>query len=337
MIARGRRAGAAGELHLLATGEGAFAEVAAELERRDAHLLHERVFHDRGGAAELRRRRLAAYGARADAVEPTWLGAPPGRGGGELAVQVHAVTGPPPAVADAHTRRWEAGGLVAVSNLTAPGAGGPGEQTAAVYAALAARLDLKRCARTWLWLDRVNDWYGELNRARTACFRREGLIDGERALHLPASTGIGLAPPAGRIALEGLAPLAGTPRLLAAAGRQDSAFAYGSAFSRAAVIDGPLGRTVLVSGTASIDAAGRTVHPHRRAEQVAETVRCVTAVLAGLGAAPADIVQGVAYAVDQETAAAWRAAGPPWPLATVLADVCRPDLAFEIEVAAWPG
>lgn len=335
MMVRERRCGALGELHLLAAGDGAFTAIAGELRRRGARLLHERVFHDlQDGAAQAALRRQA-YGDLADAVEPTWLGAPPGRGGGELAVQVHAAIGAPPLVVDAHTRAWQAGGLVTVSNLTAPAAGTPGEQTAAVYAALAARLELKRCARTWLWLDRVNDWYSDLNRARTACFRREGLIAGERALHLPASTGIGLAPPAGRIALEGLAPLVGTPRLLAAAGRQDSAFAYGSAFSRASVVEGPLGRTVLVSGTASIDAAGRTLFPHQRSEQVAETVRCVTAVLAGLGASPADIVQGVAYAVDPATAAVWRSAAHGWPLAVVLADVCRPDLTFEIEVAAW--
>ena len=323
-----RHTNGVGELECLATGPDAFAHIAHTLRQAGARILQERIFSDVHAIQDLRRMRAVAYAEIEDGVLPTWLAAPRGRGGQPLAVQVHAVTGPAPVVIDAHNRVWEAGGLRCVSGVG-------GDSIADCLARLAARIDLGRTARTWLWLNDIHATYGELNRERNRLFSERGLIRDGRGVHLPASTGIGVTPLDGPMLAEALMPLRSPPVLLAAGGRQDSAFAYGSAFSRAATVETACGRTALVSGTAAIDAAGRTVCPYQGPEQVADTIRNVSAVLRDLGSTPAHIVQGVAYCADLAVVEAWHAANPGWPLAVVLADVCRPDLVFEIECTAW--
>ena len=53
----------------------------------------------------------------------------------------------------------------------------------------------------------------------------------------------------------------------------------------------------------------------------------------------AQVVAAIAYCKTPEVEAAWRRIRPdvPWPFVTVLADVCRQDLLFEVEATACPG
>jgi len=226
----------------------------------------------------------------------------------------------------------------------APGAAPSDDQAEHVFAAARALLcsngsSLAHLARTWLWVHPIHELYPRLNQARTRAFLEAGLIRADRApVHLPASTGIGLRPQEGCVGLEGVAAAFGPPpRTWPGAGNQACAFDYGSAFSRASRLRTPFGDTTYVSGTAAIDGAGHTVAPGDAAGQVGATVANIRAVLSDLGLEERDIVQGVAYAASEDAAARWRELAPGWPLAEVRADICRPELLFEIEVTVCPG
>ncbi len=125
----------------------------------------------------------------------------------------------------------------------------------------------------------------------------------------------------------------------------NEAYAYGSAFSRGMRID--LGNLVvlLISGTASIDDAGRTVHVGDLRAQVRRTFDNITALLASEGASWKDIVRTTCYlrdierdypAFNEERSAFYRAQGlNPLPASTgIQAILCRPDLLVEIEAIA---
>lgn len=342
--------GDAAEFHVTATpgaGTDLFAEVAAALRQQGARILQERIFIQSAAIADCRDRRQAVYGDLDDGIEPTWLQAPAGRSGPLAAISVHAVSDHHPmTVVGRHLRilNHPAAGLVTVSGLDAATSPNVATQIRDLWTLLATELGqagigLDRLARTWLWLDPMATWYGELNQARNACFRSHGLIAADgRPVHLPASTGIGLRPQRGNIAVDAIAALHGPgPTLFAAGGRQDCALGYGSAFSRAAQVRTPSGLTLFISGTAAIDAAGRTLYVGDREGQVRETIRCVQAILAQTGGRAEEIVQGVAYGVDEAVLALWNRYNPGWELVPVLADICREDLLFEIELSACPG
>jgi len=125
----------------------------------------------------------------------------------------------------------------------------------------------------------------------------------------------------------------------------NEAYDYGSAFSRGMRIE--LGKFVLllISGTASIDDQGRTMHVGDLRAQVRRTFDNITALLASEGATWHDIVRTTCYlrdierdykAFNEERAAFYREQGlDPLPASTgIQAILCRPDLLVEIEAIA---
>jgi enamine deaminase RidA (YjgF/YER057c/UK114 family) len=195
--------------------------------------------------------------------------------------------------------------------------------------------------RTWLWLGDITAWYDRFNRARNAFFTDCGILGATVRPPMPASTGIGLAPSGGAAcALDLTAVLkpAQAIEYFQAGGKQRSAFEYGSAFSRASRAVTPAGRTVFVSGTASIDQNGQTVHVGDAAGQIERTIENILAILADMDCRPEDVVQALAYCKNVEVEALFETVKGTldWPWITMLADVCRPELLFEIEVTAVP-
>jgi enamine deaminase RidA (YjgF/YER057c/UK114 family) len=212
----------------------------------------------------------------------------------------------------------------------------------AVAALRSQGMSLRDVARTWIYLSRLLDWYGDLNRVRTACYVPEGLGDGGVAF--PASTGI-----QGRtgdeeclvdvLAVSGrdgdrvaVTPIHRSPR-------QDSSYRYGSAFSRGMVvaIDGV--RTIHISGTASIDTTGASTHLGDAEMQSVETLLSISAILEEHGASLADIASATLYCKDARAFEAWERVTkllgvPAFPRISVLADVCRDDLLVEMEAVA---
>jgi 2-iminobutanoate/2-iminopropanoate deaminase len=127
----------------------------------------------------------------------------------------------------------------------------------------------------------------------------------------------------------------------------NEAFAYArpSSFSRGMRID--IGNVVilLISGTASIDESGQTIHVGDFREQTRRTFTNLTALLAAEGATWHDIVRTSCYlrdidrdyaAFNEERTAFFKEQQlDPLPASTgIEAKLCRPELLVEIEAIA---
>jgi enamine deaminase RidA (YjgF/YER057c/UK114 family) len=197
-------------------------------------------------------------------------------------------------------------------------------------------------ARTWIYFARLLDWYGEFNRVRTAHHARLAEGHGLSAHPFPASTGIEGRQTDEECFMDVLAVQPGpgaAVRVLHGSARQRQAFDYGSAFSRGVVIEAGGRRAIHVSGTASIDAGGRSVHVGDADAQVAETLLNVAALLEPEGAKLSDIASAVIYCKDREASLAVDRVQrllqlPSFPAIKLRADVCRPELLVEVEAVA---
>ena len=120
---------------------------------------------------------------------------------------------------------------------------------------------------------------------------------------------------------------------------------YGSSFSRGLRIDLNGVTILLISGTASIDEKGRTVHVGDFRAQCRRTYENITALLAAEGATWKDIVRTTCYlrdierdyaAFNDERTTFFREQGlDPLPASTgIQAILCRPDLLIEMEAIA---
>lgn len=222
--------------------------------------------------------------------------------------------------------------------------GSPAEEASATFALMDAALAQAGLAfadvvRTWYFNRDILRWYGDFNAARTAFFQRRKVFDGL----VPASTGIGAPNSAGTALVAGLLAVRPVGEELEAQALasplQCPAPQYGSSFSRAVELSSEGLKRILVSGTASIEPGGRSVHQGDFAAQVGLTLQVVHAILASRGAGFGDVVRGVAYLRRAEDLPAWRrlaaeAGLGSAPLVATRAEVCRDELLFELEVDA---
>ncbi len=203
-----------------------------------------------------------------------------------------------------------------------------------------AGMDLRCVVRTWFFISDILEWYGDFNLVRTEIYRARGLFD----RYVPASTGIGGRNPEDAAVVA--TALAMQPKHDAvtvtdvASPLQCPARDYGSSFSRAAEVSTPDYRAVFVSGTASIDPVGNTLYVGDADAQIARTLEVVGAVLRSRGLGFQDVIRGNAYFKHPRHAAALDEhadrCGLPMPLLVVSQDdVCRDELLFEIEFAAY--
>ena len=125
----------------------------------------------------------------------------------------------------------------------------------------------------------------------------------------------------------------------------NEAYDYGSAFSRGMRLDLNGLVILLISGTASIDEQGRTVHVGDFRAQTRRTFENITGLLAAEGASWKDVVRTTCYLRDierdyqefnEERTRFYREQGlDPLPASTgIEAKLCRPDLLIEIEAIA---
>ena len=193
--------------------------------------------------------------------------------------------------------------------------------------------------RTWLYLDELLSWYDSFNAVRTRFFEAEGVFDAM----VPASTGIGAANPEGAAIIADL--LAVYPKSEAvkifpvASPLQGSAMEYRSSFSRAVEVALPTHRSLYVSGTASIDREGRSVHLGDAEKQIDLTMAVIHEILTSRGMDWNDVSRGIAYFKNHEDVALFKSyclkqGIERFPLSISHADVCRDDLLFELEVDA---
>ncbi len=125
----------------------------------------------------------------------------------------------------------------------------------------------------------------------------------------------------------------------------NEAYDYKSSFSRGLRIDLNGLRILLISGTASIDETGKTVHPGDFRAQLRRTYFNITGLLESEGATWKDIVRTSCYLRDidrdyaefnEERTAFFKEQGlDPLPASTgIQAKLCRPELLVEIEAIA---
>ncbi|MBR2838458.1 MAG: hypothetical protein IKE55_06735 [Kiritimatiellae bacterium] len=202
-----------------------------------------------------------------------------------------------------------------------------------------AGMEFSHVVRTWLYADRILNWYDDLNNARDRFFRSRGVY----GRYVPASTGIGWSGgSAARLVLGAFAAQAKEPGSVAVEALpsplQCSALEYGSSFSRAAEVRTPGWRRVIVSGTASLAPGSHEVaHVGDVARQIDCAMAAVAAIYASRGMSFRDVSGALVYLKDETCRPHWErwlAAHPEYPAAharAMVADVCRPDWLFEIE------
>src|SRR5262245_32723671 len=191
--------------------------------------------------------------------------------------------------------------------------------------------------RTWIHVRDIDRDYAALNKARREFFRRCGL---ERR---PASTCVQGAPfPEAHdfsLSLHAATSPQGlhitpihTPLL-------NEAWTYGADFSRGLRIAEANKVTLYVSGTASIDEGGRTVHVGDFEAQVDRMLDNIASLLARQGASFENLASGVTYLKNPCDApvlhSILRKRGfDGFPCVVVEAPLCRPDLLCETEAVA---
>jgi enamine deaminase RidA (YjgF/YER057c/UK114 family) len=200
-----------------------------------------------------------------------------------------------------------------------------------------AGMEFSDVVRTWIHLREMDRDYGDLNRARREFFEERG-IDPP-----PASTGIGGGPVSeqhnvclGVYAVKSAKPLT---RVVMTTPTLNEATAYGADFVRGMRMEEANKVALHVSGTASVDEAGRTAHPGGFDAQADRMLVNVAALLDGQGASFGDVVSAVTYLKHNADAGRLRekfheAGFDGFPNVLVEARVCRPDLLCETEVLA---
>lgn len=204
-----------------------------------------------------------------------------------------------------------------------------------------AGMELRDVVRTWIHLRAIDRDYADLNRARRAFFEARG-IDA-----LPASTGIGGAPaPEEHDLCLGLVAVKAEPsplRTVMSTATMSEAPLYGADFARGVRIADANKIALHVSGTASVDEAGRTAHPGDFEAQVERMLANVAALLEGQGAGFGDVVSAITYLKRRADTGRLReklreAGFEGFPNVLVEAPICRPDLLCETEaLAVLPG
>lgn len=232
-----------------------------------------------------------------------------------------------------------------LGNITPPRLAAPRPQQAyATFERMEAALglvgmDFSHVARTWLYAQKILEWYGDLNKARDRFFRERGVFDGI----VPASTGIGVFNPAGAAVVAdvfAVKPKTDNVKVVKIASPlQCPALDYKSSFSRAVEVNVPGHTTLFVSGTASLSPDGQTAHPDDLAGQIALTMQVVRAILESRGLDWDDVSRAAAYFKDIRQAPMLdsyfsKTAIPAPPIAIAHADICRDALLFEIELDA---
>jgi len=218
------------------------------------------------------------------------------------------------------------------------------EQTRAVFDRMRAALhvagmDFGNVIRTWFYNDDMTQWYGEFNDVRTTILKEHGVFDGL----VPASTGIGGRSISGAALAAGLLAVKAGRRAATAVAipspLQRPAFDYGSSFNRAVELETGGIRRLFISGTASIDIGGLTVHIGDVDAQVALAMDVVRAILDSRGMNWGKVTRAIAYFKHNKDAPAFDRCctlqgirGMPVLLANN--GICRDDLLFEIEVDA---
>ncbi|MEP1470551.1 MAG: Rid family hydrolase [Halieaceae bacterium] len=216
------------------------------------------------------------------------------------------------------------------------------EQTHAMFAVAEkllqqAGMEFSDVMRTWIYFPEMERDYAGFNLARREFFEARGINP------IPASTGIGAGLVAEAHALcLGIYAVRGEEspvRTVMTTPTLNEAPVYGSDFSRGMRVDESNRVSLHISGTASLDETGATVHVGDIDAQIDRMLVNVAALLEGQGASFKDVVSAITYLKHPEheeiLRQKFKAAGyDGFPNALVVAEVCRPELLCETEALA---
>ena len=349
-------------------GEGgvrlAYEEIGQRLDAANLVILSERVFGDVSTAASVADIRAAVFGEDTDnaAIPPTHIeGAPCA---GEGVAGIHVIAAHPSTTDAVETIDWKGApcgrrvvgddaSYLALSDVArlvpAEMRSRPADE--AREALLLAEEMLRAqdwsfadVRRTWFYLDDILSWYDDFNQARNHVFETFGLLNGSSQSVIPASTGIrGRNARGHRCTFDLLAtrPLKGKELSVEWLRNplQNEAPEYGSSFSRGLSVATDRCRYFLVSGTASIDEQGNTVHAGDFDSQAKRTIDNIESLLASGGAAFDDICQASAFIKFPEDVERMRRilrqrGLENLPLVCTIEDICRDDLLVELDATA---
>ena len=203
--------------------------------------------------------------------------------------------------------------------------------------------------RTWIYISDILDWYDDFNVVRNHCYSEYGFIGTTDStvpaeqIYLPASTGIEGKNPFGRAATMDLFAVHRSPTSSIKvrpihSTKQRSPFRYGSAFSRAVVIEDAASKLIFVSGTASIDEEGKSVFIGDPARQMQQTFHVISDLIAPEGANLQDLCEATVFLKRRQDFSIYQnimaqVGISNAPSINVIADVCREELLFEIDAA----
>jgi enamine deaminase RidA (YjgF/YER057c/UK114 family) len=328
-----------------------FSDILGTLHRNKACILQERVFGTHAALEAAQKVRSKIYADINDEVAPSLLVCGEGMLGQIAGVQVHAITANNKpeiiklnGIPCGRILRLPRRTYLTLSNMSFPKLPHAAEQARMMFEKAEATLmqfnaDFLSVPRTWIWLCDILSWYDDFNDVRNKFFTERRLIGEGTRQSMPASTGIGLCAADGsKCAMDLTAVLepVDSIQFLQAVGKQQCALEYGSAFSRASRAATPAGETVFVSGTASIDASGATTNIDDVQGQIDTTIENVRAVFKDMGVADKNVLQAVAYCKTTEVERVFTDLKETlgWPCVSMICDICRPDLLFEVEATA---
>jgi enamine deaminase RidA (YjgF/YER057c/UK114 family) len=197
-------------------------------------------------------------------------------------------------------------------------------------------LSFRNVIRTWIHFRQIDRDYPGLNRGRTRYFRELGLA------WPPASTGIEGTPPlqTRRMSLSLYAmehsahevQCMSTPTL-------NEAWTYGADFSRGVKVVGLNGINLFISGTASVDEQGSTVHENDFQAQAERMILNISTLFEKQNASWSNVVSAITYLKNPADAPRLkkifeRKGMDGFPNVLVQAHVCRRELLCEMEAIA---
>jgi enamine deaminase RidA (YjgF/YER057c/UK114 family) len=342
----------------------AYEEIRERLDSNNLVILNERVFGEVSTAASIAEIREAVLGGDTAnaAIPPTHIEGAPCVGDGMAGI--HVIAAHPSTADSVETIDWrgapcgrrivgDEASYLALSDLSRliPAEARIQPADEAREALLLAEKMLRDhdwsfadVRRTWFYLDDILSWYDDFNCARNDVFRSFGLLNGSPKTVIPASTGIrGRSARGHRCTFDLLAtrPLEGKELSVERLHNplQNEAPDYGSSFSRGLSVATDRCRYFLVSGTASIDEQGNTIHAGDFDAQARRTIDNVESLLASGGATFDDVCQASAFIKSPEDVERLRRildlrGLEDLPLVCTIEDVCRDDLLFELDATA---
>lgn len=344
----------------------AYREIADFLSQGGLQVIQERIFGTLSHETEIleaRRREFAAAGLETD-TPVTYIQGDPWHGAGFAGVQLQArgrlsVEDKIWTLTDNGTpcgRLWRSQGNTFVSLQSIHGAEGvetsPARQAECMLDRAerilrSAGLSYQQVVRTWIYLADILDWYGQFNAVRNGRYQQWGLMPAPgnaqagKSLLLPCSTGIRGKNRYGSACVLDLLAIATQPgnpppyRQLSNPSQQD-AFRYGSAFSRGVVIQQTQGIQFHLSGTAAIDAQGKSEFVGDARAQIEATLNHIETLIAPMRLTLRHICGATVFLKQAEHASIYREVAlrrglEELPGIYVVADVCRPELLFEMD------